>query len=158
MDEAPPSRPLCPRGRVILPKDYLRLKLTGELANDASDAAGTLWLDPAKRDWDDTLLAATGLSRAHMPRLVEGSDVSGTLLPAVAAAWALPTSVVVAGGALVITRQRRRHRRRRARPGLHLAGTSGVMFLVTDAFRSLTPAVAVRLLPRAAAALAPDDR
>ena len=51
--------------KVILPKDYLRLKLTGELANDMSDAAGTLWLDPAKRDWDDTLLAATGLSRPH---------------------------------------------------------------------------------------------
>ena len=121
--------------KVILPKDYLRLKLTGELANDMSDAAGTLWLDPAKRDWDDTLLAATGLSRAHMPRLVEGSDVSGTLLPAVAAAWGLPTSVVVAGGAGDNEASAVGIGAVEPGQGFISLGTSGVMFLVTDAFR-----------------------
>ncbi|MBA4353010.1 MAG: xylulokinase, partial [Rhodobacter sp.] len=65
--------------RVLLPKDYLRLWLTGEHVAEMSDAAGTSWLDTGKRDWSDACLAATGLSRAHMPRLVEGSAVSGSL-------------------------------------------------------------------------------
>jgi len=65
--------------KVLLPKDYVRLWLTGEHVAEMSDAAGTLWLDVAGRRWSDELLAATGLTRAHMPALVEGSDVSGTL-------------------------------------------------------------------------------
>lgn len=60
-------------GKVLLPKAYIRLLLTGEHVEDMSDAAGTLWLDVAKRDWSDELLALTGLNRSHMPRLVEGS-------------------------------------------------------------------------------------
>ena len=59
--------------KVLLPKDYLRLWLSGEHVAEMSDAAGTSWLDVKKRDWSDDLLAATGLSRSHMPRLVEGS-------------------------------------------------------------------------------------
>ena len=47
---------------VLLPKDHVRLLMTGEKASDVSDAAGTLWLDVAKRDWSDDLLAATGLT------------------------------------------------------------------------------------------------
>ena len=65
--------------KVLLPKDYLRLWLSGEHVAEMSDAAGTSWLDTGARDWSDDLLGATGLSRAHMPRLVEGSEVSGTL-------------------------------------------------------------------------------
>ncbi|MBD3765970.1 MAG: xylulokinase, partial [Rhodobacterales bacterium] len=49
--------------RVLLPKDYLRLWLTGEAVAEMSDAAGTAWLDTAARDWSDDLLAATGLTR-----------------------------------------------------------------------------------------------
>jgi hypothetical protein len=67
--------------KVLLPKDYLRLWLTGEHVAEMSDAAGTSWLDTGARDWSDDLLARSGLSRAAMPRLVEGSDVSGTLRP-----------------------------------------------------------------------------
>ena len=52
---------------VLLPKDYVRLQMTGELASDMSDSAGTLWMDVGKRDWSDVMLAATGLNRAHMP-------------------------------------------------------------------------------------------
>jgi xylulokinase len=54
--------------KVLLPKDYLRLWLTGEHASDMSDAAGTSWLDTGARDWSDTLLAKCHLTRAHMPR------------------------------------------------------------------------------------------
>ncbi|GGK39583.1 xylulokinase [Salinarimonas ramus] len=84
--------------KVLLPKDYLRLWLTGEHVAEMSDAAGTSWLDTGRRDWSDDLLSATNLSRAHMPRLVEGSEVSGRLRPALAARWGLGEGVVVAGG------------------------------------------------------------
>ena len=85
--------------RVLLPKDFVRLQLTGEAVSDMSDSAGTLWLDVAKRAWSDTMLAATHLTRSHMPRLVEGCEASGTVLPAVASELGLPAGVVVAGGA-----------------------------------------------------------
>ena len=84
--------------RVLLPKDYLRLHMTGEYLSDRSDSAGTLWLDVARRDWSDDVLAATGLTRAAMPGLVEGSEPAGTLRAEVAEAWGL-RRIPVAGGA-----------------------------------------------------------
>jgi len=83
---------------VLLPKDYLRLWLSGEHAAEMSDAAGTSWFDTGARDWSDDLLATTGLARENMPRLVEGSDVSGTLRTALATRWGLTAGVVIAGG------------------------------------------------------------
>ena len=83
---------------VLLPKDYVRLCLTGDYVGDMSDSAGTLWLDVAKRDWSDALLAATGLSRDQMPRLVEGSAASGFLKSELVARWGFDTAPVVAGG------------------------------------------------------------
>ncbi len=62
---------------VLLPKDYVRLRMTGETASDMSDSAGTLWLDVARRDWSDTMLSATGLDRSHMPTLFEGNAITG---------------------------------------------------------------------------------
>mgnify|MGYP005849407585 CR=1 FL=1 len=85
--------------RVLLPKDYLRLWLTGEAVSEMSDAAGTAWLDTGARDWSENLLAATGLTRDHMPGLVEGSAVSGRLRPVLAARWGLRAGLPVAGGA-----------------------------------------------------------
>ena len=85
--------------RVLLPKDWLRLQLTGEAVSEMSDAAGTLWLDTGRRDWSDAMLAACGLDRSHMPRLVEGSEVSAFLKPALCRRWGLPNRVPVAGGA-----------------------------------------------------------
>ena len=85
--------------RVLLPKDYVRLKLTGEAVSDMSDAAGTLWLDIAARRWDDTLLAATGLTLAHMPRAGRGLRGLRLSLARVAAAWGLGgRKIPVAGG------------------------------------------------------------
>jgi xylulokinase len=84
--------------RVLLPKDYVRLQMTGEAVSDMSDASGTGWLEVARRDWSDAMLAATGLNRSHMPRLVEGSAASGMLTPQAAAQLQLP-QVAVAGGA-----------------------------------------------------------
>jgi xylulokinase len=84
--------------KVLLPKDYLRLWLTGDHVGEMSDAAGTAWLDTGRRDWSEDLLSATGLTRAQMPRLVEGSAVSGQLRGELASRWGLPAGVVVAGG------------------------------------------------------------
>ena len=85
--------------KVLLPKDYLRLKLTGEAISDMSDSAGTLWMDTTARDWSDLILEATGLTREHMPRLVEGSEPGGTLRSQLAQAWGMPKHVMVAGSA-----------------------------------------------------------
>lgn len=84
---------------VLLPKDYLRFRLTGHHVSEMSDASGTLWLDVAARDWSDDLLEATGLNRGQMPRLVEGSEASGELRPELARRWGATGPVVVAGGA-----------------------------------------------------------
>ena len=84
---------------VLLPKDYLRFRLTGHHVSEMSDASGTLWLDVAARDWSDDLLEATGLNRGQMPRLVEGSEASGELRPELARRGGASGPVVVAGGA-----------------------------------------------------------
>ena len=85
--------------KIVLPKDYLRFRLNGETVTDVSDAAGTLWLDQTKRDWSDVVLAATRLERSKMPRLVEGNAPGGKLRPAIAEAFGLDASTIVAGGA-----------------------------------------------------------
>jgi xylulokinase len=85
--------------KVLLPKAYVRYRLTGEMVEDMSDAAGTLWLDVGRRTWSATVLQATGLDLHHMPRLVEGSDVSAVLSPEFARRWGMGPGVVVAGGA-----------------------------------------------------------
>lgn len=120
--------------RVLLPKDWLRLQMSGEAVSDMSDASGTLWLDVARRDWSDEMLAATGLTRAHMPRLVEGSEAAARLLPELAARWGMPPGVSIAGGGgdnaasavgmgLVAPGQ-----------GFVSLGTSGVIFVCTAGF------------------------
>ena len=84
--------------RVLLPKDYLRLWLTGEAVSEMSDAAGTAWLDTGARDWSARMLEKTGLTLDHMPRLVEGTAVSGGLRPELAARFGMQEGTVVAGG------------------------------------------------------------
>ena len=126
---------------VLLPKDYVRLRMTGEKASDMSDAAGTLWLDTGARDWSDELLAATGLTRDHMPRAVEGTDITGTLRDDIAELWGVPAVPVVGGagdnaagaaGVGVVEDG----------DALLSLGTSGVIFVATDSFRP-NPARAV---------------
>jgi xylulokinase len=85
--------------KVVSPKDYLRLRLSGEALTDMSDAAGTLWLDQAARGWSDEILATTGLARAHMPDLKEGSDQAGEVRRSLLSAWGIDGPVVIAGGA-----------------------------------------------------------
>ena len=84
--------------RILLPKDYLRLWLTGETVSEMSDAAGTSWLDVGQRRWSTDLLAATDLGMEHMPALVEGTSASGTLRPFLAEQYGISPGAIVAGG------------------------------------------------------------
>jgi xylulokinase len=84
---------------VLLPKDYVRLRLTGEHAMDKADGAGTQLFDLAARDWSDEVLAALGIDRSWMPPTFEGPAVTGSITAAAAAATGLLVGTpVVAGG------------------------------------------------------------
>jgi len=112
---------------VLLPKDYVRLRLTGERAIDAADASGTLLLDVAGRRWSDDVLDALELSRELLPPVLESPEVSGTTedeVPVAAgagdqAAAALGVGVVDASG-----------------PASIVLGTSGVVFAALPSYRS----------------------
>jgi xylulokinase len=120
--------------RVLLPKDWLRLKLSGEAVSEMSDAAGTLWLDVGQRRWSPELLAACGMTEAQMPRLVEGSQVSARLLPALAARWGVPADVLIAGGGGDNAASAVGMGLVRPGQGFVSLGTSGVIFVTTDRF------------------------
>jgi xylulokinase len=127
---------------VLLPKDWLRLQLCGDKVSEPSDAAGTLWLDVARRDWSEELLAACGLSREHMPRLVEANQPSGVLKPELARAWGLSPEVVIAGGAGDNAASAIGIGATQPGDGFISLGTSGVLFVVNDRYRP-NPASAV---------------
>lgn len=84
--------------KVLLPKDYIRYRLSGIYASDMSDAAGTLWLDVGKREWSETMLAATGLNLEQMPDLFEGSEQSAVLSSETAQLLGLNRDIPIAGG------------------------------------------------------------
>ncbi len=117
---------------VMLPKDYVRFRLTGERATDMADASGTLLLDVAHRRWSHEVLQAAGMDKSLLPRLFESSEICGKVSPSGAAATGLqPGTPVVAGagdqaagavGMGIVA------------PGAVSAtiGTSGVVFAATD--------------------------
>lgn len=84
--------------QVLLPKDYVRLRLTGEFATEVSDASGTLLLDVRKRAWSKTLLEKLVLDSALLPRVYESEEVSGQLSAAAGKLLGLPAGVRVVGG------------------------------------------------------------
>jgi xylulokinase len=112
--------------RIMLPKDYVRLRLCGEHAIDVADASGTLLFDVAKRRWSDEVLEALEIPREWLPRVLESPEVSGETgdgVPVAAgagdqAAGALGVGVVDPGPASVVL------------------GTSGVVFSALDAYRA----------------------
>ncbi len=126
---------------VLLPKDYVRLLMTGDKASDLSDSAGTLWLDVGGRCWSDEILAACGLTQAQMPTLYEGTEITGTLTAEVAELWGMPRVPVAAGGSdnaagavgVGVVKDG---------DALLSLGTSGVIFVATNDFRP-NPARAV---------------
>lgn len=127
--------------RVLLPKDYLRFRMTGEFATDVSDASGTLWLNMEQRAWSDTMLSATGLTAEQMPSVFEGTQITGVIYDDLAKRWSMPIVPVVAGGGdnaagavgmgIISPEQT-----------MLSLGTSGVIFAVSDGFTA-NPAMAL---------------
>src|SRR5271154_7055361 len=83
---------------VVLPKDYLRLKLSGERATDMSDAAGTWLFNEAARTWSTEAFIACEADPAWAPRLVEGTTPAGRIRPEAADEFGLPRRVILAAG------------------------------------------------------------
>ncbi len=83
---------------VLLPKDYVRFRLTGEYATDKAGAAGTLLMDVRQRDWSGDVLDALGIDRDWMPPTFEGTAVTGTINQAAADATGLAVGTPVVGG------------------------------------------------------------
>ncbi|MDQ3567793.1 MAG: xylulokinase [Actinomycetota bacterium] len=121
--------------KVLLPKDYVRLRLIGEYATDASDAAGTLLLDIGERDWSPEILDTLEIPREWMPKVHEGPENTGEIRKEIAEELGLPTGVPVAAGggdnaaAAVGVGV--------VEPGLvsSSVGTSGVLFAHAEEFR-----------------------
>ncbi len=84
---------------VLLPKDYVRLRLTGEYATDTAGAGGTILLDHATRTWSDEILEALAVPRDWMPPTFEGPEVTGRVTAAAAAATGLRAGTPVVAGA-----------------------------------------------------------
>lgn len=84
--------------QVLLPKDYVRFRLTGEFATEVSDASGTLLLDVANRKWSNDLLSKLEIDPAVLPKVYESEEVSGKLTEAAGKLLGLPAGVPVVGG------------------------------------------------------------
>ena len=134
--------------KVLLPKDYLRMLMTSKqsgshrYASDMSDSAGTMWLNTQTRSWDASILKACDLTEAHMPKLFEGSEITGHLDSSLAKQWGMQDNIpIIAGGGdnaagavgvgLIKPGQ-----------GMLSLGTSGVYFVVADEY-SAKPEIAV---------------
>jgi xylulokinase len=83
---------------ILLPKDYVRYKLTGEFAIDRADGAGTILFDLARRDWSAEVLRALDIPAEYLPQTYEGTDVTSSLSPDVAANLGLRAGIPVFGG------------------------------------------------------------
>ena len=143
---------------ILLPKDYVRLRLTGDRATDVADASGTLLLDVANRRWSDAMLDALELDRSSLPSLFESPEITGRVSAAGAEATGLREGTPVVAGAgdqaagavgMGIVR-----------PGAVSAtiGTSGVVFAATVAPRARQEGARPHLLPRRPRPLARDGR
>lgn len=133
---------------LMLPKDYVRLKLTGERITEITDASGTMLLDCASGTWDDDLIEAAGWERDKLPELLQSHDPAGKLRPELCQRWSTPPTVTVAAGcgdnyagALGVGAARA------GRAALSI-GTSGVLSAVDDSFHP-APDHAVLTTPHA---------
>jgi xylulokinase len=84
---------------ILLPKDYIRYKLSGDFATDVSDASGTLLLDVGERAWSDELLADLSIPREHLPEVYESPTVTGGVSEAASEATDLPAGTPIVAGA-----------------------------------------------------------
>jgi xylulokinase len=121
--------------KVLLPKDFIRMKLIGDYVTDMSDASGTLWLDINKRCWSPELLSLCQMDERQMPRTIEGSQASGMLRPDIAAMLKLNSKTTVAGGAGDNAASAVGMGLTNSGQGFLSLGTSGVLFVVTPRYQ-----------------------
>jgi len=117
---------------IMLPKDYVRFRLTGERAMDQADASGTLLLDVAKREWSAEVLAGTGMEKSFLPALYESQEICGMLNAEGAAATGLQMGTPVVAGAGDQAAGAVGMGIVRAGAVSATIGTSGVVFAATD--------------------------
>ena len=117
---------------ILLPKDYVRYRLTGDFAIDQADASGTLLLDVARRRWSDEVLAGAGIEKSFLPALYESPEVCGKLSAAGAAATGLQAGTPVVAGAGDQAAGAVGMGIVRAGVVSATIGTSGVVFAATD--------------------------
>src|SRR6267143_2529427 len=84
--------------KVLLPKDYIRFRMTGEIFTEVSDAAGTLLLDVSKRVWSEPMLRAAGIPAEWLPPVLESTQIAGRINAAAAGDSGLATGTAVVGG------------------------------------------------------------
>lgn len=120
--------------KLLLPKDDVRRRMTGDIATDPSDASGTLLLDVAERNWAGELIEACGLSEESLPPIVDGSAVAGRLSSAVAAGWGMERVPVACGAGDAVAGSIGIGAVKPGNAFLSL-GTSGQIFVSTDAHR-----------------------
>ena len=121
-----------------MPKDFLRLRLSGDYVTDPSDASGTLWLDVKKRIWSEELLETTSLSIKHMPSIVEGSQPSGQISKSIKKQFGFTHNVIIAGGAGDQAAGATGSGVIKSTQAVLSLGTSGVYFSPTSKFSSNT--------------------
>lgn len=120
---------------LLLPKDEVRWRMSGERVTDMCDAAGTQLLDQARREWSAEVVAACGIDPAWLPRLVEGSQAAGRLHPELARRWGLPEGVVIAGGAGDVASGALGIGAIHEGDAFLTLGTSSQLFVTTDGYR-----------------------
>jgi xylulokinase len=136
---------------LLLPKDYVRLCLTGEVASEPSDAGGTMLMDCASAAWDPALCAAVGWPEERLPPLVASWAAGGRLRPALAARWSLAPGLPVAAGAGDNMACSLGVGVARSGDAALTIGTSAVLCAADDAFHP-APEAAVLTAPHAAPA------
>ena len=124
--------------KVLLPKDYLRYRLSNSFYTDMSDASGTLWLNVKKRMWSDKLLSLTELSEDNMPNLVEGNEKTEVVNKKLANEIGFNNQVIIAGGAGDQAAGATGSGVIKPSHSVISLGTSGVYFSPTDNFVSNT--------------------
>lgn len=118
--------------KILLPKDYLRLKISGDYATDMSDASGTSWLDVKNRCWSKEILSACDLTIDHMPKVFEGTQITGRVLPEIAQQWGIPETTVIAAGAGDNAAAAISMKVINSGDGFLSLGTSGVYFIANE--------------------------
>jgi len=120
---------------ILLPKDYIRLRLTGALATDMADAAGTHWFDQKNRTWSQALCDISATKHEWLPDCIEGSVISGHVTKEAAATLGLSVGIPVAGGGGDAAAGAVGIGAVEDGDAFISLGTSGQLFVVTDSYR-----------------------